>query len=117
MGLEGRNLTSGVLAIGWRILCFQGELVILGVGLEFWDMISPYYTFGFSFLTEKIFSIIFYFVGWNKGTNHRGFVLGYAWKLSENYFLLFFCLEEGGVSSQYFSSLGLICFLFCILFG
>lgn len=27
MGLEGRNLTSGMLNwIGWRILCFQGEL-------------------------------------------------------------------------------------------
>lgn len=72
-------------------------MVTLGVGLEFWDlMISSDYTFGFSFLTEKLFSIIFYFVGWNKGTKHRGFVSGYAWKLSENYFSPFFLFGGRG---------------------
>lgn len=31
-------------------------------------------------------------LGWNKGTEHRGFGSGSAWKLSENYFSPFILL-------------------------
>lgn len=54
MGLEGRNLTSGLISlrIGWRIFyAFKVKIgYILGVELGFLDlMISSDYTFGFFF--------------------------------------------------------------------